>query len=221
MNYSQRRDRLIRQNPDTVFLLFSSSDHPKLSLYRQDSDLLYLSGIETKDTVVLLTHDGNTLVFCDGPDPKHAEALPVKLLGARLEAELGVAKSLAYRFGHSQYADSCVTKVLSKISRRRGGRHPNVIDSHAAIGELRIIKDSKEIDLMRTAAQISARAHAVVQKEASAGMTEWELRALFEFEVHRQGCQRTAYSTCVGSGSNATILHARKFDRVLREEDWF
>ena len=46
-----------------------------------------------------------------------------------------------------------------------------------------------------------------------------ELRALFEFEVHRQGCQRTACSTCVGSGSNATILHARKFDRVLREED--
>ena len=90
----------------------------------------------------------------------------------------------------------------------------------------RVIKSTEEIEVMRYAAYVASNAHvqlmrAAAKKECS---FEYELEALFMYEIYRNGgCRRCAY-TCIGAcGPNAAVLHyghaAAPNDRLLQASD--
>jgi Xaa-Pro aminopeptidase len=60
---------------------------------------------------------------------------------------------------------------------------------------------------MRRAAAITAEAHREAAKLARDGRFEYELAAALEYTFRRLGASGPAYTTIVGSGSNATTLH--------------
>jgi len=70
---------------------------------------------------------------------------------------------------------------------------------------------------MRRAARITGEGHVQAMKQARPGMNECEIDALLRGIFRRAGSERPAYEPIVGSGPNATILHYRKNNRVMRE----
>jgi Xaa-Pro aminopeptidase len=60
---------------------------------------------------------------------------------------------------------------------------------------------------MRKAAQATRAGHLRIMRTARAGMFEYELQAILEYEFRRHGGCAPAYGSIVGSGDNATILH--------------
>jgi len=97
---------------------------------------------------------------------------------------------------------------------------------YGIISLCRVIKSTDEIEVMRYAAYVASNAHvqlmrAAAKKECS---FEYELEALFLYEIYRNGgCRRCAY-TCIGAcGPNAAVLHyghaAAPNDRLLQESD--
>jgi Xaa-Pro aminopeptidase len=69
---------------------------------------------------------------------------------------------------------------------------------------------------MRRAAEISREAHADGARLAQPGAFEYELEAAIEYAFRRRGARGAAYTTIVGGGENATVLHYVRNDQKLR-----
>ena len=87
------------------------------------------------------------------------------------------------------------------------------------VSEARRAKDGVELDLMRGAAAATRAGHLAALGRARAGMTERQLQVEVEAELFRNGAERTAYGSIVGSGPNAAILHVAPSNRELRQGD--
>jgi Xaa-Pro aminopeptidase len=213
--------------------------------YRQDSDLFYLTGFAEPESVALLsTVEGKPkyTLFVRERDPEREiwdgrregvegarnnygadEAFPISQLSEKLGDALTGARTLYYRLagGHPQL-DELVLKQLSHLRAgvRRGVSAPEaIIDPASLIHEMRVVKTDEEIELMQKAADIAAEAHCEAMKAVRPGMKEYELEALIEYNFRRNGASGPAYSSIVGGGANATVLHYINNDDTLRDGD--
>jgi len=92
-------------------------------------------------------------------------------------------------------------------------------DLSPAIAGLRMIKSPAEIELMRKAARISSLAHIEMLKAAKPGMYEWELAAVFEFFIKKEGCNGFGYSPIVASGPSMFYSHYFEANRKIEDGD--
>jgi Xaa-Pro aminopeptidase len=95
-----------------------------------------------------------------------------------------------------------------------------VRDCSQIIWDLRIIKSPAEIELLRKAGKIAAKAHCEMIKATRPGMYEYELAALYEYLVKKEGAQDLAYHAIICSGENHPYLHYYKHDRQLEDGDF-
>ncbi len=95
-----------------------------------------------------------------------------------------------------------------------------VRDCSDLIWDLRIIKSSAEIEVMRKAARIAVKAHIEMIKATRPGMHEYELAALYEYLVKKEGAQDLAYYAIICSGENHPYLHYYNHDRLLEDGDF-
>jgi Xaa-Pro aminopeptidase len=86
-------------------------------------------------------------------------------------------------------------------------------DLCAVLDEMRLVKDAKEQDTMRRAAQISARAHVRAMKMSARwlregkDLREYHLDAELLHEFRMGGSQYPAYASIVAAGANSCVLH--------------
>ena len=93
------------------------------------------------------------------------------------------------------------------------------VDLDHLLGELRLIKSAAEIKLMRKAADISAQAHCRAMRQCSVGQKEYQLQAEIEHEFMMAGATGPAYTSIVGSGTNACVLHYIENRATLKSGD--
>ena len=103
---------------------------------------------------------------------------------------------------------------------RKGIQPPtSIIDPGSIIHEMRLVKTPDEIALMQRAASIAAEGHREAMRRARPGMREYEIEALVEYVFRKNGASGPAYTSIVGAGANATILHYINNDAELRDGD--
>lgn len=95
-----------------------------------------------------------------------------------------------------------------------------VRDCSQMIWDLRVIKSQAEIAVLRKAAKIAVGAHKAMIKATRPGMYEYELAALYEYMVKKEGAQDLAYYAIICSGENHPYLHYYKHDRLLQDGDF-
>ncbi|HEX5135683.1 MAG TPA: aminopeptidase P family protein [Planctomycetota bacterium] len=78
-------------------------------------------------------------------------------------------------------------------------------------------KDAEEMRRMRAAAQATAAAFARAVPLIRPGATERAIEIEIEAEFFRNGAQRTAYDTIVGTGPNSAVLHFMPTARAARD----
>lgn len=79
-------------------------------------------------------------------------------------------------------------------------------------------KDDREIDAIKAAASIAARALKQIRRYVKAGVTESELAGRLDFEIRRLGA-RNSFETIVAFGPNASRPHHQPGKRRLRKRD--
>jgi Xaa-Pro aminopeptidase len=94
-----------------------------------------------------------------------------------------------------------------------------IIDPTPIIGEMRLHKSNDEVDMMQTAATISAEAHILAMKKTKPGMNEFQVESLIESYMRDRGATGIAYNSIIGGGENATILHYVENNRPLKDGD--
>jgi Xaa-Pro aminopeptidase len=249
MQKPQLLEFINRMLPDSVAIIPSANEATRSNdthyRFRQDSDLLYLTGFEEPESIAVLTNikDRPEYTFFVRPrDPEReiwdgrragvegavnsfgaVEAFPIAELNKKLPDLLSGARSLYYRLASSNpELDDIVLKQISQLraGSRRGVAAPeSIIDPTGIIHELRLIKSQEEIRIMQQAADIAAAAHVEAMRAVRPGMMEYELEALIEFNFRKSGASAPAYSSIVGGGANATVLHYVNNDDTLRDGD--
>lgn len=76
-----------------------------------------------------------------------------------------------------------------------------------AIAELRLIKSEAELDLLQKAIDITIEAHKDTAEVIHPGSYEYEAQGALEYAFTRNGAQRPAFASIVGSGPNSVVLH--------------
>lgn len=212
--------------------------------YRQDSDLHYLTGFDEPECVLIVAPHreagDRTVLFLRAKDPEREiwdgrrlgvddaaatlgidRAWPIDALADKLPEYLHGATRLYHAFGRPGRAedDRIVLEALTaaRRARRKGIDTPgDLLDPEPLLHELRLTKDDAALDAMRKAAALTARGHRRAMAATRAGLREYQLRAALEYEWGVRGSVRNAYSTIVGSGPNACVLHYRAGDRELQ-----
>ena len=236
-----------RMQPNSVAIIPAAREATRSNdtnyRFRQDSDFFYLTGFEEPEAIAIVkpgeTHE--YVLFVRPRDPEREiwdgrragvegaksefgaeEALPIDEFDSKLTEILDNAETLYYRLGVNRELDD---KIIHEISRMRSLNrkpiHPpqTIVDPATIIHELRVIKSPQELEIMQTAADIAAEAHCEAMKAVRAGMQEFEVEALIEQIFRRRGAAGPAYTSIVGAGPNATVLHYINNDAQLHDGD--
>jgi Xaa-Pro aminopeptidase len=210
--------------------------------YRFDSYFYYLTGFREPEAVLVVAgKPPRSILFCRekdmerevwdgyrcGPDEARAafgfdEAFAIGSLDARMPELLAGETTLHCHLGDDAAWDARVIGWVNQVRARvRSGivAPREVRDVHALVDEMRVIKRPEEIETMRRAAVISARAHQRAMQASRAGRGEHEIEAELAHEFRRHGAQAPAYTPIVAAGEHACVLHYVSNDGVLKDGD--
>jgi Xaa-Pro aminopeptidase len=235
--YARRRRRLLELLPaDSVALVsaahLKTRNRDAEYSFRQDSDFYYLTGFNEPDALLLLIPgraEGEFILFCQPREPQLEiwtgyragpegcvrdfgadQAFALTELEQRVPELLDGARRLYYALGSDEALDGRVRGWLNEIRSRarQGAQAPEelvLLDN--LLHELRLFKSEAELDVMRKAAEISAKAHCRAMRAARPGLYEYQLEAEITGYCMQQGARFQAYSPIVGAGANGCILH--------------
>jgi len=212
--------------------------------YRQDSDFHYLCGFPEPEAVLALIPgraQGQFVLFCRERDreretwdgyragPEGAceqygadDAFPItdmdEILPGLLEGKAKVYSAIGKDKEFDQHLMEWVNSIRAKA--RTGAVPPGeFVDLDHLLHENRLFKKPAELKLMRKAAKISAEAHCRAMRASKPGLNEYQLQAEIEHTFAMEGASFPAYTSIVGGGDNACILHYVENNQLLKDGD--
>lgn len=207
--------------------------------FRHDSQFFYLTGFTEPDAWLALRSDGRSVLFVRPKDeereiwdgyrlgPEAAPqalgvdaAYPLTALDQMLPDLLADQPSLWSPLQHVGQAHEPIARALAVLrSRERSGVKPpaTLRDLHAVVDEMRLFKDSLEVQQMRRAADIAAAAHIRAMRLSRPGLREYHLEAELLHSFRAEGASGPAYNSIVASGANACVLHYAAGDGELKD----
>jgi len=211
--------------------------------YRQDSDFFYITGFEEPESIAVIApaSEHKYTLFVRPRDPEQEvwigkragvegavgdygadQAFPIGEFSEKLLELLDGAEILYYRLGvHEELDQTIIGKIagLRTLNRKPIQVPQTITDPGTIVHEMRVFKSPEELELMQRAADIAAEAHVEAMKAARPGMMEYELEALIEQIFRRHGSSGPSYTSIIGGGANATVLHYIENKDQLRDGD--
>lgn len=212
--------------------------------FRQSSDFFYLTGfIEDSACLVLQKKGGEcrTILFCQakvkemeiwtgyrlGPEAAVEtlslnEAFAITELAAKLPELMSDCEQVYAAWGSDKAWDGSLIDAIEKVKlkARTGVQAPTAMQAiEPLLHELRLIKDDAEVETMAKAARISAHAHMAAMRQVTPGMYEYQLEGTIRHYCADQGSRFDAYTSIVGAGENACILHYTHNDQQIKDGD--
>ena len=235
--YIQRRARLLEKMRYGIAVIPTAEEVARNGdthyAYRHDSSFYYLTGFSEPEAVLVLVLIAGaapqTILFCReknlereiwdgyrvGPGAAKEQygfdaTYPIAQLDEKLTELMGNQPVLFYPLGADPAWDERILKLRRSVQAkvRSGIRAPDEIrDVRALLHEMRLLKDTVELDIMRRAAAISAQAHRRAMQFTRTGQFEYQVEAELLHEFCRHGARHAAYPSIVAGGAHACVLH--------------
>jgi Xaa-Pro aminopeptidase len=245
---SQLKEFMRRMDKDSVAIIPAAREavrsHDTNYRYRQNSDFFYLTGFEEPEAIAVIapSRDKKFTLFVRPRDLAQEiwtgyragvegavsdygadEAYKIDEFDEKLQEILNGPSVLYYAFGHTlAEIDQKIIRQLTAFreSNRRPFEPPTtIVDPTLILHEMRVLKTPEEIEIMQRAADIAAEAHVEAMKAVRPGMMEYEVEALIEAIFRKHGSAGPSYTSIIGGGGNATILHYIDNKAELKDGD--
>lgn len=236
--YKSHRKNFTNLLPEASMAIFNSNDIMPTNAdgtmnFRQNNDLLYLSGIDQEESVLVIFSDAfaksqREILFLRETSPEIAIWEGEKLTKAKATALSGVEtiywlkelptilKGLMSEAQHVYLNSNEHTRQTNEVETRddrfRGWiRSQYPLHDYRRIAptmhRLRAVKSREEIDQMQKACKITEAGFRRLLKFVKPGVMEYEIEAelMYTFLSHRS--RGFAYSPIIASGFNACVLH--------------
>ncbi|HEX6189310.1 MAG TPA: aminopeptidase P N-terminal domain-containing protein, partial [Pyrinomonadaceae bacterium] len=233
---TQLKEFMRRMDKDSVAIIPAAREavrsHDTNYRYRQNSDFFYLTGFEEPEAIAVIapSRDKKFTLFVRPRDLEQEiwtgyragvegavsdygadEAFKIDEFDEKLPEILDGPSVLYYAFGHTlAEIDQKIIRQLTtfrEMNRRPFEPPTTIVDPTLILHEMRVLKTPEEIEIMQRAADIAAEAHVEAMKTVRPGMMEYEVEALIEAIFRKQGSAGPSYTSIIGGGGNATILH--------------
>ena len=248
--FINNRKRFTEKMKSNSIAIFNSNDElpangDQLHTFKQNADLLWLTGIEQEDTMLVL--------FPDNPDPKFREVLVLvrpnelkeKWDGFRLRKNqaqeisgietiiwLDMLDGLLQPWVHlaeNIYLNTNENDRKSNYLEVRDYRYAKLMKERYPLHEyersakilkdLRAIKTPMEIEVMQKAIDITDQTFRRLLKFIKPGVMEYEIEAEIWHCFLSQRATRPAYNSIIASGDNARVLHYIENNKQCQDGD--
>ena len=247
--FARRRKALMAaMEPNSIAIVPSAKEKVRsrdtLYPFRQDSDFLYLSGFEEPESVLVFIpgrEHGEFVIFCRERDREREiwdgyragqegavkkfgadDAFPINDIDDILPGLIEGRERVYYAMGREPEFDKQVMEWINRIrSNVRSGSSPpgEFVDLDHLVHDMRLYKSTAEQRVMQRSAEIAAAAHCKAMKLCKPGMFEYQLEAAILSDFANEGARNPAYSSIVGSGANACILHYIENNAQIKDGD--
>lgn len=212
--------------------------------FRQNSYFWYFTGFSEPDACLIISQqDGqlDDILFCresnklaeiwqgrrmgvdDAPDNLGVqEAYAIDEFPDALLSILDGSDNLYFAMGEDAEVEDIVLSAVDALrsAPKQSKQAPlSIIDPRKLMDEMRLFKSTSEIAVMQRAANISVAAHKRAMRYCQPGTFEYQLEAEIHHEFAIQGARHPAYSTIVGAGDNACILHYTENKDAIGQND--
>jgi len=244
-----RRKTALAMAQNSCAIINSSDEMPKNGdqnfRYRQNSNMLYLTGIHQERTVLLLcpehlNPDYREILFIRKADKtleiweghKYTKSEASEISGVKNVKWLSAFESTLneimfqtdnlYLVSNENYRYS--TEVPTRDSRfietmKKQFPLHNFKRLSPILTNLRLQKESEEIEQMQKACDITTGTFHKLLKFIKPGVKEYEIEAEIIAEFIRNGAEGHAYEPIVASGKNNCVLHYIDNDQTCKEGD--
>lgn len=239
--FAKRRKEFLRKLPaGSVAIIVTNPEQTRSNdtefQYRASSDVVYLSNfVEPECALVFVKPKGNKpgqfLMFVRAKDRtreiwtgvRHGPQGAIDNFGADqahniedfdkvVAPLLAEADRVYYKFRRNSHFDKKFRTLWDDMQK-------DLLNPETIIHEMRLFKSAEEIELMRHAGKISASAHCEAMRIVRPGMMEYQLQASMEAVFKFNGAMYPAYTSIVGGGNNAVILHYVENNCELKDGD--
>jgi Xaa-Pro aminopeptidase len=245
--YAGRRARLAAIADTDAAIVFRAADFRVRSgdvsyRYRQESNLLYLTGIAEPNVTLIVdprtvTVDGQAwtmLLFAPAARAREIKASGSFPDGTVLDANrfedifplvAGSVRSLYLSPLDPGFVNDWLNNkalFLDQEARQRlREKYPSLRIRNAGplVAGLRECKSAAELDLIRSAIRMTGDGIRHAMAVCKPGAKEFELQAAVEYEMFRQGADYTSFPSIIGSGPNSVIPHYDENRREMRTGD--
>ena len=230
--YLSRQELVFSKLPKSSLAIIPTNDRKIRSNdvvypFRANSYMLYLCGWEEDEGTLLATNSSGkwvTTLFVPERDTTKEIWEGVRI---------GVDGAKSWPVDHTdtlQSLDSSFKDLISDVSRifTIPGASPSLDilldgnteteDLRTYIDPIRRIKSANEIEYMQKAASIASSAHEKAMRNSRPGIGEWEIQS--EVEGHfMSSLSQWSFPSIVGGGDNATVLHYKNNNEVIKSGD--
>ena len=247
--FAQRRKTLMNMmEPNTVAILPAAPmrlrNRDVEYAYRQDSDFYYMTGFPEPQAVAVLIpgrKHGEYVLFCRERDPDAEiwnglragqegaverygadDSFPIEDIDDILPGMLENKQRVFYTMGtHPDFDQRLIGWVNHLRKQARAGIHTpsEFVSLDHLLHDMRLIKSSQEVTMMKQAAVISAEAHRRAMQACRPGMKEYQIEAEIMHTFMKHGARSSAYGSIVGGGPNGCILHYTENTDTLKDGD--
>jgi len=246
--FVQNRKRFIARMEKNAIAIFNSNDElpangDALHRFKQNSDIIWLSGIEQEDSMIIL--------FPDNPDPKFREVLVLvrpnelkeKWDGHRLRIEeaqaisgiqtivwldvldgmlqpwIHLADTIYLNSNENDRKANLVPVRDYRFAREMKRRYPlhNYKRSAKILKDLRSIKTALEVEVMQKAMDITDQTFRRLLQKIKPGIMEYEIEAEIFHSFLSQRATGQAYGSIIASGDRARVLHYVENSRECKD----
>lgn len=207
-------------------------------VFRQSSDFYYLTGCLEPDSVLVLTIDEagavQSTLFMRPKDP-HAELWDGPRTGPEYAVHLfgvneayaidsfnqTVEKRVAQLKPHLWFdlKDSELPNVTETMLKLCQSERSRLLPVYSFVENMRLIKSSAEMQLMRRTCEIASLAFNEVIGETRPGQSEHQLYASIDYKCRMRNASYLAYPPVVAAGKNATVIHYVNNTQILQPKD--
>ena len=244
-----RKDFTAQMQPKSL-AIFNSNDIYPISAdstmpFQQHRDILYLSGVDQEESILVL--------FPDSPTKKHREILFLKETneliaiweGEKLTKETAFQTSgiktvywlqdlekvlfevmtqceTVYINTNEHYRANVETETReARFTKWLLAKYPahSIAKSNPILQRLRSVKNPIEIDLMQTACDITEKGFRRILGFVKPNVWEYEIEAEYMHEFLRSRSAGFAYTPIIASGNNANVLHYIENNQQCKDGD--
>ena len=189
----------------------------KAVLFTDVRNIRYLCGFSGTEGALLVSQD-NAWFLCDS---RYTAQAAEEVHGAEVRecaaVRIDTVAALANEYGLDRIGFEAAHTTVCAF-RKMSGKLPGIelVELDSKLDEIRICKDSAEIDLLRSVAVLSSESLGTVLADIKPGVRETEVAMALELEMRRRGADGKAFDFIVASGERGAMPHGRASNKIIR-----
>jgi Xaa-Pro aminopeptidase len=173
-------------------------------------NILYLTGFESTNAVLLVRPGGETTLYTDFryiEVAREVAGVEVEMTKRSILSDVGSRLTGTVQFEADVLPYANWQQLASGAAK--------LVAANGVVDRLRAVKDEEEVAKLRRAARIADRGLEALTAETWVGRSERELAWRLRELLHAHGADELSFETIVASGPNGALPHARPTDRIV------